>query len=617
MDDPSAHDILIELLGAVALLLWGTRMVRTGVQRAFGAELRHLLRVSLSNRFAALVAGIGVTGILQSSTATALVVASFAGRGLVETAPALAVMLGADIGTTLVAQVLSLDVQWLAPIMILIGVVVYLGADASPYRELGRVALGLGLMLLALRLLLGASAPIREAEIVRQLFAALTDEALIAVLVAALVTWLAHSSLAVVLLIMSLASAGVLTLPVACTLVLGANLGGALPAVTATLADEPAACRITIGNLTFKLIGCLIFLPVIDLVLPPLSQLNPDPARVVVNFHTGFNLALAAAFILLTGPFARLLTRLLPDRSVELDPSRPRHLDRSTLDTPSLALAHAAREALRMGDLIETMLRDSFDVLRRGDPQKLRWVAAVDDRVDRLHEAIKLFVTDVSREPLSAQESRRAAEILSFTTNLEHIGDIVDKSLLELADKKIRHQLRFSDEGWSEIQALHSRVLNNLQMALGVFMSRDVGIARNLIDEKVAVREAERQAAESHLARLRAGRRESIDSSALHLDVLRDLKRIHSHICAVAFPILDEAGQLHRSRLKRFDRQAMAEDRPQDAAAPAPEAPAGPTAAGAAAPLPTAPPVPGAEGSDDADEEAAAAPARRQAGSRA
>ena len=203
----------------------------------------------------------------------------------------------------------------------------------------------------------------------------------------------------------------------------------------------------------------------------------------------------------------------------------------------------------------------------------------MDDQVDRLHEAIKLFVTDVSREPLSAEESRRAAEILSFTTNLEHIGDIVDKSLLELADKKMRHQLRFSDEGWREIQALHSRVLANLQMALGVFMSRDVGIARRLIDEKVAVRDAERQAAENHLGRLRAGRPESIDSSALHLDVLRDLKRIHSHICAVAFPILDEAGQLHRSRLKRFDREAMAEDRPQDSAAPAPEAQPAPAAA--------------------------------------
>jgi phosphate:Na+ symporter len=592
MHDPSAHDILIELLGAVALLLWGMRMVRTGVQRAFGAELRHLLRVSLSNRFAALLAGIGVTGILQSSTATALVVASFAGRGLVETAPALAVMLGADVGTTLVAQVLSLDVQWLAPVMILIGVVVYLAAAASPYRELGRVALGLGLMLLALRLLLAASAPIRDAEIVRQLFAALTDEALIAVLVAALMTWLAHSSLAVVLLTMSLASAGVLSLPVACTVVLGANLGGAIPAVTATLPDEPAARRVAVGNCVFKLIGCLAVLPLIHLVVPPLRELDADPARVVVNFHTGFNLALAATFILLTVPMARLLARLLPDRPVELDPSRPRHLDRSTLDTPSLALAHAAREALRMGDLIETMLRDAFEVLRRGDPLKLRAVAAMDDRVDKLHEAIKLFVTDVSREPLSAHESRRAAEILSFTTNLEHIGDIIDKSLLELAEKKIRRQLRFSDEGWSEIEALHHRVLDSLQMALGVFVSGDVGIARDLIDEKVAVREAERQAAENHLGRLRAGRRESIDSSALHLDVLRDLKRIHSHICGAAYPILDEAGQLHRSRLKRLDRQAMAEDRPQEAPAPEAGAPAAAAAEPAADADDGAPPSP-------------------------
>lgn len=296
--------------------------------------------------------------------------------------------------------------------------------------------------------------------------------------------------------------------------------------------------------------------------MPLLAGLEADPARVVVNFHTGFNLALGCAFILLTGPVARLCTRLLPDRPVELDPGRPRHLDRTTLDTPSLALACAAREALRMGDVIETMLRDSLDVLGRGDRHKLAWLSKLDDTVDKLHEAIKLFVTDVTREPLSPDESRRAAEVLAFTTNLEHIGDIVDKTLLELVQKKIRKRLRFSHEGWSEIEALHARVLDNLQMALGVFMSGDVGIARRLIDEKVSFREAERQAAENHLGRLRAGRPESIDSSALHLDILRDLKRIHSHICAAAYPILDEAGQLHRSRLKRFDRQAMAEDSP-------------------------------------------------------
>ena len=245
--------------------------------------------------------------------------------------------------------------------------------------------------------------------------------------------------------------------------------------------------------------------------MPPLAQLNPDPARVVVNFHTGFNLALAATFILLTGPMARLLARLLPDRPVELDPSRPRHLDRSTLDTPSLALAHAAREALRMGDLIEAMLREAFEVLRRGDPEKLRGVAAMDDRVDKLHEAIKLFVTDVSREPLSAHESRHAAEVLSFTTNLEHIGDIVDKSLLELAEKDPPSAALFARGLERDRGAARPRARQPADGARRVHVARPRHRPRKLIDEKVAVREAERQAAENHLARLRAGRRESID----------------------------------------------------------------------------------------------------------
>lgn len=547
----SATHVLIELLGAAALLLWGTRMVRTGLLRAYGVGLRRLIRISLSNRFKSFLAGLCVTGILQSSTATALIVASFAGRGLVETAPALAVMLGADLGTTLVAQVLSLDIGWLSPMLILAGVATYLCVQASAYREVGRVAIGLGLMLLALRLILAAAAPLEKAAILRELLGALGDEGLIAVLLAALLSWMAHSSLAIVLLVMSLAGAGVLGLPLACALVLGANIGSTLPALAATYADGPSARRVAVGNFLFKLVGCLAVLPLVGAAVPLLEQLQASPGRVVVNFHTAFNLGLGAAFILLTNVMAQLTMRLLPDRPVKADPGRPRHLDRSTLDTPGLALACAAREALRMGDLVEAMLRDAFDVFRSGDRRKLARVERKDDVVDRLHEAIKLFVTDVTREPLSPDESRRAAEILLLTTNLEHIGDIIDKSMIELAGKKIRHHLQFSDEGRAELDALYARVSGNLKLALGVFVSGDVTIARRLVEEKVAVREAERQAAESHLGRLRAGRRESIDSSALHLDILRDLKRIHSHLCAVAYPLLDDAGQLHRSRLKR------------------------------------------------------------------
>ncbi len=589
----SATSVLIELLGAVALLMWGTRMVRTGIMRTFGADLRHVLRVSLRHRLTAFFAGLGVTSVLQSSTATALVVAAFAGRGVVETAPALAVMLGADLGSSLIAQVLSLNVHWLAPILILAGVVIHLGAQTWSCHGLGRVAIGLGLMLLALRLILAASAPMREAIILEQVFGALAHDVLILMLVGALLTWLAHSSLAIVLLIMSLAGVDVLPLTSACALVLGANLGAAMPAVAATYADRPAARRVALGNLLFRLTGVVVAAPLVGLAVPWLQRLEADPSRVVVDFHTAFNLVLGLGFILLTEVVARLCTRLLPDLPVETDPERPRHLDRSTLDSPSLALACAAREALRMGDLVETMLRDCFEVFRGDDRQKLAQLQRLENSVDKLHEAIKLFVTDVSREALDPGESRRSAEILTFTTNLEHIGDIIDKSLLELADKKIRLQLRFSNEGWTEIEALHAHVLDNLQMALGVFMSGDVAIARKLIDEKVAVRDAERQAAENHLARLRAGRPESIDSSALHLDILRDLKRIHSHICAIAYPLLDEAGQLYRSRLKRVERRAQQEDEP-DRPAPAEAASEVATApsAASASPVAKAPPEP-------------------------
>jgi phosphate:Na+ symporter len=602
----TATAVLIELLGAVALLLWGTRMVRTGIMRTFGADLRHVLRVSLRNRVTAFLAGLGVTSILQSSTATALVVAAFAGRGVVETAPALAVMLGADLGSSLVAQVLSLNIHWLAPILILAGVIIHLGVQAWSYHGLGRVAIGLGLMLLALRLILAASAPMRDALILEEVFGALAHDVLILIVVGALLTWLAHSSLAIVVLIMSLAAAGVLPLNSACALVLGANLGAAMPAISATYADRPAARRVALGNLVFRLCGVVVAAPFVGLAVTWLQRLEPVPSRVVVDFHTGFNLVLGLAFILFTEAIARLCARLLPDLPVEVDPERPRHLDRSTLDSPGLALACAAREALRMGDLIETMLRECFEVFRRDDRQKLAQLQRMEVSVDQLHEAIKLFVTDVSREPLDPGESRRSAEILTFTTNLEHIGDIIDKSLLELADKKMRLQLRFSAEGWREIEALHAHVLGNLQMALGVFMSGDVAIARKLIDEKVAVRDAERQAAENHLARLRAGRPESIDSSALHLDILRDLKRIHSHICAIAYPLLDEAGQLYRSRLKRVERRALQEDE-------ADRPPTAPTPSEAAAPpTPAAPPAAAPESSPTAAD-ASETPPRRTA----
>jgi phosphate:Na+ symporter len=536
-------------------------MVRTGMTRAFGSSLRLFLGRYLTNRFSALLAGIGVTTLLQSSTATCLMTASFAGRGILVAVPALAVMLGADIGTTLIAQLFSLKIGWLSPILITIGLVAFQGGNRKRTRDFGRLSVGLGLMLLALQLLVADTQPIRESDVLLLVVESLDGEPLIAILIAAAVTWLAHSSLATVLLICSFAGIGAIPLSLVFPLVLGANLGGTAPAITATLGSAPAARRVAIGNALFKLIGCLLLLPFLDRVPEYLAMLENDPVRQVVNFHTAFNVALALVFIGLVGPVSALLERLVPDGPVPTDEGQARYLDKGALDEPAVALANARRETLRIADVLDEMLRKSMETLRRDDREYLSVVSNMDDVVDRLFEQTKLYLTDISRHELGEEESRQCSDIMAFATNLEHIGDIIDKNLVELAAKKIKYRLQFSEEGLREIQSMHQRVHDNLKLATSVFVSGDRQLARKLLLEKEHFRQIERDAAESHHVRLKDGKRESIETSSLHLDILRDLKRINSHLSSAAYPILEQAGELRSSRLRERGRSA-AKERP-------------------------------------------------------
>jgi phosphate:Na+ symporter len=543
--------ILLDLMGGVALLLWGLHMVHSGVVRAFGSDIRRILSAALGNRVKAFLAGVGVTALLQSSTATALMATSLAAGGMIKLVPALAVMLGANVGTTLVVQVLSFDISAVAPILLVAGVFAFKRGKRTISRDLGRVAIGLGLMLLALHILLASLSPAENAPVVQQLLAAATGDPLLNLVLAALLTWAAHSSVAVVLLVMSLAFSNFVTPESALALVLGANLGSAInPVLEAGTPNNPASRRVPVGNLLIRFIGCVALLPFLRPLAQELVTLDPNPVRLAADFHTGFNLALAALFLLPLGAIARLLERMLPERKDPVDLGTALYLDDTAVETPSVALAGAARETLHMGDLVESMLRDGMTALMTDDRKLVAEVSRLDNAVDRLHEAIKLYVVKVTRGSLDDAEARRAMEIIGFAINLEHIGDIIDKNLMELAAKKIKRKLHFSKEGAKELEGIYRRIVEDLKFAFGIFLSGDVKVARQLLDAKTQFREAEIAAAESHLARLRDGRPESIESSSLHLDVLRDLKRIHSHICATAYPALEAAGELRPSRLK-------------------------------------------------------------------
>jgi len=478
---------------------------------------------------------------------------SFAARGLVELVPGLAVMLGANVGTTLIVQPLSFDVFAVAPVLFLVGLLAFNIGGRTITRDLGRVSIGLGLMLLALHILIDTLAPAESVPSVRIVLGAITAEPVLCVLFAAALTWAAHSSAAVVLLVMSLAYSHFVSPIAALALVLGANLGSAINPLLEGSHANLASRRLPLGNLLNRAVGVVLVLPFLQPITDLFAQFDPNPARMAADFHTVFNVALALAFIFLLDGIARVLVWLLPEPAKLADPAVPLYLDEAAISSPSVALVCAAREALRMGDVIEAMLKQAMTALSNNDRKLAAEVSRMDNIVDRLDEAIKLYVTKLTRESLDDREGARAMEIIAFAINLEHIGDIIDKNLMELTAKKIKHKYEFSKEGAAELDSFHKRILENLKFAFSVFINQDVPTARKLIEEKTKLRAAELGSADNHLTRLREGRPESIETSSLHLDILRDLKRIHSHICSVAYPVLEAAGELQPNRLKDSD----------------------------------------------------------------
>ena len=546
----AAMVFLIQLFGAAALLLWGLRMVRTGMMRAFGSQLRTFLGNAMGNRFSAFFGGLGATLLLQSSSAMALITSSFASRKVVGVGAALAIMLGADVGTSLVAQIYAFKIAWISPLLILVGYIMFNHVENTRTRDLGRAIVGLGITLLGLSMITLAAAPMRDAPVVPIILGLMENAPISGVIVGALLTLASTSSLAIILLIVSFASHDLIPVDVCYALVLGANLGSAAMPILATMSDVPEARRVPVGNLIFRVAGVIIALPLLPLIEPEIANLQPEAWRQVLNFHVAFNLGLACIFIWLIGPVTRLTQRLLPEQERPEDPGKARYLTEGAVENPSIGLANAGREALRMGDLLGQMLDLSLQAFKNDDRRLVDVCSGVDNQIDRLNEAIKLYLTRVSRDVMDSGDHKRIIDLITFTTNLEHAADIVDKSLMELAAKKTKYGLKFSAEGAREIEDIHRRLNANVHLAMNVFMTGDLTLAKKLFAEKHAFRLLEKTASENHLLRLREGRIESISTSGLHLDILRDLKRINSHLALVAQPQLEAAGELHPSRLK-------------------------------------------------------------------
>ncbi|OSM99655.1 Na/Pi cotransporter family protein [Lonsdalea populi] len=530
--------ILLHLLSAVSLLVWGTHIVRTGIMRVYGAGLRRMLSKNVSHKPLAFMAGIVVTALVQSSNATMLLVTSFVSQGLIALAPGLVIMLGADVGTALMVRILTFDLSWLSPLLIFSGVALFLSRKQARIGQMGRVLIGLGLILLALELIVNAATPITQAAGVKVLFSSLTGDILLDALIGALFAIVSYSSLAAVLLTATLTATSVISLKVALCLVVGANLGSGMLAMINASKQSVDGRRVALGSLLFKLAGCVVVLPFVEMLAVEMEKLPVSAENLVIYFHVVYNLLRCLLMLPVTGRMAEWCQMLLRDNQEEDPRLRPRHLDLSVLDTPALALANAARETLRMGDIVENMLILTHEMMH-GNYLQEKTIRRLDDDVDVLYTGIKLYLARMAKDDLGESDSRRWAEVIEVTMNLEQAGDILEKMAGDIRAKAQASRRAFSAEGQEELDALYSRLLDNLRLSQTVFFNNDIASAKRLRRSKHRFRIMDRRFAHAHVERLRQKNVQSLETSSLHLGLLGDMKRLNSLFCSVAYSVLE------------------------------------------------------------------------------
>jgi phosphate:Na+ symporter len=532
-----ANLVLFSLLGGTALLLYGIRLVGEGLQRAAGTRLRHILSTLTGNRVKALLVGAGVTAVVQSSSATTVMLVGFASAGLLTLRETIGVILGADVGTTVTVQLLAFDLLDLAPLLVFAGWVLYVGGRGT-VRYVGQAVLGFGFLFLGMKIIHDGTAPLAANALFADLLRALTDQPLLLVLISAVFTAIVRSSAAVIGLALSLASAGLMPLEGAIPIIFGANVGTVGTAVLAAVGQNVEARRVAAAHAAFKVVGVAIFFPFIGPFAALVRMTGPDVERQIANAHTIFNVALAIVFLPFAGIAADLITRLIPETRRAVGGAM--YLNPAVLDTPAVALGQALREVLHMGDVVLQSLRETRFVLERNDEALMREIVARDDVIDRLEEDIKQYLVKLREHPLTEEQAERETALIFVIVNLEEIGDVIDKNLMDLAEKKIRGNHVFSSQGWREIADLHAKVVENLELATSALASGDREVAEKVIRHKTVVNAMERQLRQAHIQRLHEGLRESIDTSSIHLDLLASLKRANSLVTGIAYAVLGQ-----------------------------------------------------------------------------
>jgi phosphate:Na+ symporter len=531
--------IIVSLFGGVLLLLYGIKLLNDGLQNAAGPRIRSLLRSLTSNRLTAVGAGAFITGLIQSSSATSVMLVGFVSAGLMTFRQTLAVILGADIGATLTVQLIAFHIYDYAMLLVGIGLTLVFFPSNRLLKSTGEGVLGFGFVFLALKIMIEAMTPLQGNELFREVFAALSGAPLVGIMLAAVLTALIHSSAATMGIAIALAESGSIPLHAGLFIVLGANIGTSATALVASLRSPAEARRVAWAHVLFKVLGVLLFLPFLDAYELLVAGSGAEISRQMANAHTVFNVIIAVAFLPFTGLFARLIAFLVPDKPEEKK-FGPMYLDDHVLVTPALALGQATREALRASDIVREMLIDSIKVFQSNDPSAINELKNKDNLIDLLDRHIRLYITRLSSGRLTESQTRRTMTVLEISRDLESIGDVIDRNIMPLALKRINKGITFSEEGLNEIISFHKKILENYDAAVSAFTGNDRDLADRVLRAKEEMTALERELIQAHLDRLRRGFRESVETSHIHLDLIGNLARINSLITHIIYPIAED-----------------------------------------------------------------------------
>ncbi len=515
----------LSLLGGSALLIYCIEELSKSLQYLAGSQFRGWINSFAKNRVAAIFLGVLLSMLLSSSGAVTVMLVGLASARLLTLEQVFAVTLGASIGSTFIVHLFAFQTAQYGLLLIAIGVFVEAFSSSEKIARVARGVFFLGLMFYSMNLVVQAGSKMEHDELFRYTVEYFRDRPLVSLAIATFLTALIHSSAATIVFVMSMMVARNGTVLEAIPWVLGANLGTTTTAFFAVHRSGTLGKQAALGNLLCKLIGVILCYPVMDQLADLSSRMALDVGRQIAYAHTLFNLGVAAIFF----PFISIGVRVVKDLVSGDQREGPfvfQYLDTRTLASPELALAQAQREILRLSDTVEQMVKRSITLFHKGNFRDIETVRSMDQIADFLNKGIKLYLTRLSQKEMTPEQVQKEFEFLLRTNDLENIGDIVDKNIIELVRKSMKKGSAFSKEGWAEIATFHEKVVECLNLSTAYFNTRDRTLYAKLSVLHQQIEDLTLDLTEQHMQRLHRGVKETLDTTSVHLDLLGNLQRI-------------------------------------------------------------------------------------------